>query len=182
MRRSVADQVKSGAKLGVAFVLIFCWVGLTAFAVGAVFSDSQKSRALGWLCLFIAAVIAILTVDRWVKALPVALGMAVLNGWISVWNGYTGVNPENRIPRLPSAMIVLVLVACNFLAIAIAARKLTVIDRAALFAFLVAFGFAISSFPSAKGFILMFSCLAVAWGNDRMQRYRLKKAGKPLPA
>ena len=84
MQRSVAEQVKSGAVLAGMFLLILGWVVLAFFAVGAAFSDSRQSQALGWLCLIIATVIAILTVDRWVKVLPVALGMAVLSGSLSV--------------------------------------------------------------------------------------------------
>jgi len=106
------------------------------------------------------------------QLLPGVLGLAVLNGVLAAWNGYVGMDRSLRVPRTSSITMVLILVACGALVGTLQSRKLTTLDRAALFGFLLALAMEIISFPSLMGFGLMLSCLAVAWGANLIRQRR----------
>jgi hypothetical protein len=145
-KRDAGDQVTRGAQTAGAIFLVLAWVILAGSGAQIAF--------------------AVLTMDWWVKALPVILGMAILNGLLAIWKGFAAM----RVPRLAGVVILLILIVCDLLTVSLSSRRLTAFDRGALVAFLISFGFAFAKFPSVIGFALMLCCLAVAWGNNHIRR------------
>jgi hypothetical protein len=169
-------EVKSGAYIATRWLLTVGWVCLVAYGAGLASSDAPH-RALGWILVVLAGVIAIVTVDRWVKVLPGILGLAVLNLWIAVWTGHAGSDPAAKVPRLTALAMLLAFVACGALSAPLQSRKLTAVDRFALLGFLGSLGLAFVGFPSLMGFSLMVVSLGVPWGVGLVERHR-KPTGK----
>ena len=162
------DEATSGVRLAVGILLSVTWVGITAGGAAIAFSDTEHSRLTGWVILIVAASVAILTMNTWAKALPMVLGGAIFGGFISIWKGYGGNDPSLRIPTRTGFIMLVLLVACNAVAIPLSSRRLTTFDKVALSAFLVSFFVAFAEFPSMWGFVLMFCSLAATWIHNRI--------------
>jgi peptidoglycan/LPS O-acetylase OafA/YrhL len=123
--------------------------------------------------------------NRWLKVMAGFLGLAVLNGLISLGTGHVLANPTMPISRLYALSLTFFFAAASVLAGKMKNRKLSVVDRILVMAFLFSLGILISfqgqreltksePFNSAY-FILMgiaLGCLPVAWGYDRLRRRR----------
>src|SRR5579864_7977814 len=132
-KRDGGDQVTRGAQTAGAIFLVLAWVILAGSGAQIAFSETAHSPAVGWVLLFLAGIIAVLTMDWWVKALPVILGMAILNGLLAIWKGFAAM----RVPRLAGVVILLILIVCDLLTVSLSSRRLTAFDRGALVAFLI---------------------------------------------
>lgn len=145
--------------------------------IGIAFWKTSQPPFLGWLALALASILALVTMDKWVKVLPAILGLSVLNAVLTVWRGYVGADSSHQFPRGRASVILTILVISSVLARTISSRKLNWVDRAALFAFLVSQGWAITGAPSLAGFVSMSCCLLIAWGYERLQRRRRQGFG-----
>jgi len=150
------------------WLLVICWMGLVAFGAGMAFSEPVGRRAAGWVCLLVASMVAVVTAELWIKMLPGILGLGIINALITVWLRHPPTGPSEPVPRIRSAIILAILVACSVLASNIKPARLQTIHRAALLAFFISLVFAIALFPSLLGFGLMFVSLLVAWAWDRL--------------
>ena len=75
-------EVGRGVSTAGVWLCIIGWISVVAFGAGMAFSDTLRSRVLGWALIAIAAPAAFLTVQRWVKMLPLVLGRMALLGFL----------------------------------------------------------------------------------------------------
>jgi 4-amino-4-deoxy-L-arabinose transferase-like glycosyltransferase len=168
-------------------VLRLCFLG----AVDRSSWSGQHAASVALVFLIVSIPIMFVTMSRWLKVMAGFLGLAVINGLISLGTGHVLANPTMPIPRLYALSLTLFFAAAAVLTGKIKNRKLGVVERILVIVFLFSLGILISyqaqreltrsaPFNSAY-FILMgigLGCLLVAWGYDRLQRRR----GHNLPA
>ena len=77
-------EMISGVLTAVGLICAIVWVWLVVAALAIAFSETAYPRLVGWICLAAAGIIALVTVDKWVKVLPVFLGMSILNALLAV--------------------------------------------------------------------------------------------------
>lgn len=176
MRKSSLDQARSGLLLGAKWVAAILWISFVAFGTGMAFSDSPDRRVGGWACLFVAALVAVMTAEVWIRILPGLLGIGIINAGATLWEGHSPTGPSEPIPRGTSITILLLLIGCSALAMSFQSRKLTIVDKFALLAFLVSQVLAIAWFPSPSGFGLMMVSLLMAWVFDRTWGRKAQKS------
>jgi len=165
-------EARNGLYIAGALILFAGWLCLSVAGAAIAFSKTDYPPFVGWVALAVAGALALVTMDKWVKALPAILGLSILNALLAVWRGYIGADTSRHFPRGRAALILITLVVSSFLANTVASRKLNPVDRVALFAFLVSQGWAIAGWPSLAGFICMPCFLLIAWGHERVQRSR----------
>ena len=188
------SQVKSGFRL-VGLVLIGFVVAAMFFGgviglcfPGAVDRSSwsgQHTAVVTPIFLIVSIPIMFVTMNRWLKVMAGFLGLGVLNGLISLGTGHVLANPTMPISHLYALSLTLFFAAAAVLAGKIKNRKLSVLDRILVMAFLFSLGILISyqgqreltrSAPfNSTYFILMgigLGCLLSAWVYDRLQGRR----------
>ncbi|MGH9352126.1 MAG: hypothetical protein ACRD2G_08210 [Terriglobia bacterium] len=151
------------------------------------FFPSGHSRILGWAFIVVSVIVMVAEMNRWVKVLPGILGLAVLNGLISLSTGHALNNPSAPISRLDMLIVTLFFAACFALAGTFRARDLTIVDRVSLmtFAFTLPLWAGHDSTRIATAGKLAaedrldliiaavaLCCLLVPWAYDRIQRRR----------
>ena len=165
---SVWSQVKSGLRLAGVVLIVLAWLVLVFGGAAVAFSTTPHARAIGWALLAVAAALFVLTVPRWVKALPGLLACGVLNGLFATATGHLGTDPSRTIPRSSAAMLTLLLVGCALLAVPLASRRLTAFDRVAVLGVFASFVLGlVGRDQSLTAGAVMFFCLACAWANGR---------------
>ncbi len=188
------SQVKSGLRLAALILTGFVVAGMffggvmRLYLLGDAGLSSWSSRHTTIVALVFLAVsipIMFVTMNRWLKVMAGFLGLAVLNGLISLGTGHVLANPTMPIPRLYALSLMLFFAAASVLTGKMKADKLSLVHRILVMAFLFSLGILISyqaqreltkSTPfSSAYFILMgvsLCCLLIAWGYDRIQRRR----------
>jgi len=170
------SQVKSGLRL-VALVLVAFVVGAMFFGgAGSLFSPSGHSRWLALVFLIVSIPIMILTMNRWVKVMAGFLGLAALNGLLSIWSGHVLGNPTLPISRLDALYLTVYYVIAATLTSTMKDRTLSLMDRISIMAFV--FGLALlisyqaqleagrSAILDSNAFTLMgmsLCCLFAGW-------------------
>lgn len=178
------SQVKSGLRLAGLTLLFFGIAGLFLAGVAYSFFPTGHSRALGLVFLISSVPVLVITMNRWVKVLAGLLALAVLNGLISMGTGHLLANPTQPMSRLDALYMTVFFAVAAALASTMKGRKLNLIDRVAVLAFVFSLAVLMcyegthlrpgAPFNSAY-FILMgigLCCLLAAWGYDRVQRRR----------
>lgn len=135
------SRVKGGLRL-TGLVFYFLAIAFMFFAgVGYAFFPSEHSRALGWVLIAVSVVVMAWEAERWAGPLGGILGLAVVNGLISLFSGHLLANPAVTTPR-PAALTLTLFFACStILSRKLVGRRLGTIDRVVLLAF--AFDFAL---------------------------------------
>jgi hypothetical protein len=174
---TLLDEVKRGVRTAVGVILVISWICLLAAGIGIAFSRTSHSAILGWLFLVVAAVVAAVTVDRWVKILPLFIGMGTLNAFITLLTGHVGTNASYAVPRANALIMLVCLLVSAIFARTLASRRLNPVDRVALLAFLVSTGWTVITDLNPGGFVAMSICLAAAWAFERSQRRRSPQDG-----
>jgi len=141
--------------------------------LGTVFSSEARfPPIIGWLALAIAAVIAVWTMERWVRVLPGFLAYGVFNGLSMIATGHLVNDASKTIPRSTAVIITLLGAGSTVVAISLSSRKPTGVDRIAA---LGVFGSLLVGLVNERltvwSFALMFGCLAIAWWTDRARRH-----------
>lgn len=156
------------------YVAAFFWLALVY--VGVVLASRPEtgthSHLTGWTILAVAVALMIGTMDYWVKYLQVVLGAGILGGLLATGTGHL-LNDTKPFPRSIAAALTALLIACSLISRTITRRKLTVLDRVALIAFLAAFVGGIVKGSPVYGLIglsIGFVCLFIAWSYDRFIR------------
>lgn len=178
------SQVKSGLQLAALTLLFFAIAGLFLAGVAYSFFPTGHSRALGLVFLIISAPVLIVTMNRWVKVLAGLLALGVLNGVLSISTGHLLANPTQPMSRLDALYMTAFFVAAAALASTLKGRKLNLVDRIAVLAFVSSLA-VLMGYEGSHGrpgapltntdFALMgigLCCLLIAWGYGRLQRRR----------
>jgi hypothetical protein len=110
------------------------------------------------LFLLISIPVMVLEANRWVRALPGILGLAVFNGLIMLSSGRAISNPSVPVPRLNTSILILFFGVTAVLSDKLRQRKLLITDRIALivFAFSLAFWAGYTSIGSQQRGTLAF--------------------------
>ncbi len=142
------------------FWLAFVWGGLKVLSAP---DTARHSHLAGWAILVIATAVMIATMNRWGKYLQLILGGGVLGGLLVTIQGHTlnGV----PFPRSIAAALTVLLIGSSLISRTLALRKLTMLDRMALVAFLGGLlGGIVQGTPTSGvvGLSIAFGCLLVA--------------------
>lgn len=134
-KQDTMSQVKGGLRRAGAILFFLLIAGLFFGGVIYAFFPSGHSRILGWAFIIVSAMVMVAEMSRWVRVLPAILGLAVLNGLISLATGHALNNPSAPISRLDMLVVTLFFAACSVLARTFTGRGLALVDRASLMVF-----------------------------------------------
>lgn len=132
-------KVKSGFLRAGAWLLGFGWLFLVFGGLIVVTTPSPPPHAFGWALLALAAVIVLVTMDRWVKFFPGLLAYGVLGSVLTLVDGHAVNHPEVAVSRSEGMAMVAFCTFAAALSFTFTKRKLCVMDRVALFAFVACF-------------------------------------------
>lgn len=176
-KRTVKDQVIKGALLTAKVLLVWAtagmfWIGIyVIFSPGRVRPEALSARSLvvGSVLLVMSTAILLFTIDRWVKIIPGVMGYATLGGLIMLFSGHYG---RILVPWRVALILTLFTIASAGLSLTFQERKLNVVDRVALMAFVSCL--AIATTPSVSTMLtalsIGFAFLLFAWVLDRIRR------------
>ena len=116
-------------------MLTFAWLVLVFSGLGIAFSPQPAFPTIGWTLLTMATVIFLVTMDRWVKALPGILACGVVGGVLTIAAGHTVNHPEVMGSRLDGFAITMLIAISVVLSYRLAKRRLRLLDRVAVFVF-----------------------------------------------
>lgn len=171
-RKGTAVKVKGGLRRVAAWILGMGWLGVVIAGMAIAFSPSPHSPAIGWVLLGIAALILILTTDKWVKAFSALLACGIVGGIITIAEGHAVNNPQVRVARFSAIIMTLLIAASALVSFTFTKRKLHLPDRVALFVFCFFWGAAAPRLWLLT-LVIGFSSLVVAWVFDRVHRRRV---------
>jgi len=157
-----AHFLRVGAYILAVLWLAFVWGGLKVLSVP---DTGRHSHLAAWAILVVAAAVMIIAMNHWVQYLQIIFGGGILGGLIATGTGHL-LNDTKPFPRPIAAGMTVLFVACGLISRTLARRRLTMLDRTALIAFLVAFVGGIVKNTPASGLIGLsvgFGCLFVAW-------------------
>lgn len=167
-------EVGNGFRIAASWLFFMIWLGLIFGGLGTVSSpEARFPPIIGWLALAVAALIAVATMERWVKVLPAFLAYAALNGVFMIVTGHLVNDASKKITRSTAVAITLLGVGAAFIAATFRSRKPTGVDRLAVFGVFVSLLVGlVSERLTVWSFSLMFCCMAIAWWADRVRRRR----------
>jgi hypothetical protein len=139
MTLSTTAQVRNALRTVALIALFFGTAALFLGGVAYTFFPSDHSHFLGWILLAVSTAVMIFQMDRWVKVLPGLLGLAVLNGLITIFSGHVLANPTQPVGRLEAFGLTLFFVVSCVLSGTFKDRQLNFVDRTALMAFVFSF-------------------------------------------
>jgi hypothetical protein len=171
-RRRIAE-VKSGLKLAVMILAGFacCFVALAGVSI--ITSPARYPSAVGWGAIAVTLLFAIISVKKWVAALPSVFGLATLNSVLMLASGHLVNDPSKRVAPLTAAAMAVLLLASALLSTTMTNRSLTAFDRAALAFMLTGFLFGISADRwGIVGLAIVVSSLGLAVIRSRYGRAR----------
>jgi len=181
-RQGILVQVKGGFRLAGAWLLAFAWLVLVFSGLGIAFSSSPHHPAVGWALLAVAAIIFLLTMDRWVRFFPAVVACGVLGGVVTTLSGHVVNHPEVAVPRWEGAIMTLLLAAAAVVSQSFEKRRLRAPDRIALLAFTFSlFSQAVDSKVMLPGLAMGTASLASAELYNRLRRRRNGARNAPRP-
>jgi len=124
----------------------------------------------------IAAVVLILTMDRWVEVFSAFLAYGIIGGMVTIVSGHALNRPDILVPRHYAVIMTLLIAGSAVVSFTFTKRELKLVDRVALFTFIVCFFWTpmvrhLTLVPLAIG----FTALLGAWAYDRVQRRRAQE-------
>lgn len=168
-----ATEVKQGFRRAGLWLLGIAWLGLVFAGMAIAFTPSPHSPAVGWALLALAAAIALVTMDRWVKIFPGLLAYGVLGSLLELSDGHAVGLPQAPVSRTDAIISLLFCAVGAAISVTFAKRKLHVTDRVALFAFVFCF-FWQAADPKFMRIALGtgLGLLVLAWLYDHFQHRR----------
>jgi hypothetical protein len=176
-------EVRKGLAGAGIILLAAGWLGLVVAGMGFVFSPQHHFPVLGAALLVIAAVVMLVTMDRWVNAFPGLLVLATLNSLIELKTGHALNDPSIKAPWQQAAVLTLSMAASGFVTLRFRTHKLNAIDRIALFVFGISIFYQAAA-PRFQGWAgpVAFGALLLAWGYDRFSHHHDRhSASFPAP-
>ncbi len=162
------SQVKNGLRMAAPILTVLFVGGLFFGGVAYALFPAGHSPGLGWDFIAVSSAIMIHQMSRWIGVLAGLLGLAVLNGLISIASGHVLANPTEPIVRLQAFYLTLFFTACAVLSATLRKRKLNLVDRACVMVFLFSFAWLVASqgtrIGSGKKTTMIDSGDAVAMG------------------
>jgi len=149
-----------------AYTAAFVWLALV-YVGGTLASRPETgahSRLAGWTVLLVAAAVMIATMDHWVRYIQLIFGSGILGGLLATGTGHL-LNGE-PFSRLVAAAITALFVGCSLISRTLARRRLMMVDRVAILAFLAAFVGGILKGTPASGLVglsIGFGFLSIGW-------------------
>lgn len=192
--RSGKDQMISGLSLSATFLV---GVGVIGMFCGGIIAVTHPERVrpesfllrrlvagtyslnAGWIYLTVSTVILLLTMDRWVRVLPGLFAYSTLGGFIMLSGRYSGV----AVPLREALFLTLFTISTAVVSWTFRRRKLLLIDRVALMAFLfcLAIGVTPDLITMFKALSLGFTFLLLAWAVNRFSNPDGRSPSKRLP-
>jgi hypothetical protein len=164
---NVKTQVKSGLRRTAAWLIGFLWLGLVFAGMAIAFAPSPHSRRLGWALLSLAALLLIITMDKWVKVFPGLLAYGVVGSVLMLLDGHAVNHPEIAVPRVEAALMTIFFVAAAGLSFTFTRHRITLPDRIGLFVFILCFFWqAVAPRLMLMALSIGFLCLVGAWAYD----------------
>jgi NAD/NADP transhydrogenase beta subunit len=157
------------------FWVAFVWGGLKVLSAP---DTAKHSHLAGWAILALASAVMIATMNHWVKYLQLILGGGILGGLLVTIQGHT-LNGA-LFPRSVAAALTVLLIGSSLISRTLAGRKLRILDRVALVAFLGALlGGMVQGTPISGivGLAVGFGCLFIAWFYNRSSSGNEKRPG-----
>lgn len=175
----VKQQVKSGFRRAGGWLLGGAWFGLViwgitnAFGTEANFSEGHHpSRVLGYLILGAAAIIFVVTANRWKRVFPGIMLAATLGSMLELEHGHAVNNPSVLIPRWIAFVQLVVIAGVTALSFTFKKRPLNILDRVALLIFSASIylgGEEASRQTVPVALIIGGLCIFFAWAIDRLK-------------
>ncbi len=163
-----------GLLLGIVWLGLVYWGIVEAFASEQAFSEGHHpSRVLGYALLIVAAVTMVATAEHWKRVFPGIMLAAVINSLLELWRGHAVNNLYVTIAPPIAAIHLLVTSGVTVLTLTFKSRHLSMIDRAALLAFVVSFFWqAVDSRFASLKLVGGALCVLVAWVINRLRSGR----------
>jgi len=129
-----------------------------------------------------AALIFLALMDRWIKAFPALMAVGTLSSFVCIFSGHMASNPI-PVARPRAVGATLFFAASTALGLTFVGRKLNVLDRVALLAFMVLFFWqAVENRVATLPLSAAPAALFAAWAYDRVRRRHHKhRSASTLP-
>lgn len=168
-----SSEVKTGFRRAGGWLLGLAWLGLVFAGLAIAFTPSSHSPVLGWVLLSTAAIIAIATMDHWIKVFPALLAYGVLGSILTLVDGHVVNHPEVRVSRTEAVFMIVFFAITATLSFTFARRHLHVWDRIAVVVFILCFFWqAVAPNLMRLALGIGFTSLLLAWVYDRIQNRR----------
>jgi hypothetical protein len=181
------EQVTSGLRRAAGWLLGIAWLGLVfggiteAFGPERAFSEGHRpSPILGYALLLAAAAIMVATAEHWKRVFPGIMLGAILNSLLELSRGHAVNNPSVPVAPPTAAIHLLVATGVTLITLTFKSRRMTMLDRGALLAFVTSFfwGAIDQRFASLK-LLAGACCVLMAWTVDRLTFHHSKLSSKP---
>ena len=174
-RKTVKQQVVSGAGIAAGWLLGIVWLGLVYWGLGAVVKPGSgiSGSTGGYAILAVAGLIFILTANRWKRAFPGIMLAATLGALLELEQGHAVNNPSVLIPRWIGLVQLVVIAGVTALSFTFKKRPLNIVDRIALLAFAASIlvgGDEATRQELPLALIVGGLCILAAWVYDRVRR------------
>jgi len=185
---SVEQHVVNGIRIAAGWLLGMAWLSVVFGGLIIGFSPSKYPRALGWLCLIVAAGVLVMTARYWVKAFPGIMAVGTFNSFITISSGHVTGHPEVLVPKSTAIVATLLMAAGTAVSRTFRANELSIVDRIALLALATSIGWgAVDAAHGLPALAIGIGCLFSAWIYDRDRRskrtqevrHRQKSGGRP---
>jgi len=160
-------EIKNGLRRAGVWLLGLAWMIAAGIGVTSMFSGDRKSQITGWGFLLIAAIVFILTMNRWIKIVPVLLAYGLLGALLATASGHALNRPELPMSFAEGIVLMLFFGASAAISATFTKRRLRLSDRIALFAFVaLLFREMAQDRISPIGLAAALGCLVFAWCYD----------------
>jgi len=177
--QTIKQQVKSGFRraggwlLGMAWFGVVIWGIMEAFGTEANFLEGRHpSRVLGYLLLGTAAVVFVITANRWKRVFPGIMLAATLGSLLELERGHAVNNPSVLIPRSIAFVQLVIIVGVTVLSFTFKKRPLNILDRIALLTFAASIYLGGKEAIEQKiplASVVGGVCVLFAWAIDRLK-------------
>ncbi len=179
---TIKEQVNPGLRRTAGWLAGMAWLGLVfwgiveAFGTEANFSEGHHpSRVLGYFILVAAALIFVITANRWKRVLLGIMIAATLGSLLELARGHAVNNPSVLVPRSIAFVQLVVVVGVTALSFTFKNSPLNIVDRLALLACAASIYVGGEETIQQKvplALIVGGACVFVAWVVDRLRTNR----------
>lgn len=144
MKSGTKEHIYTGLQLGLGVVTGICTMTILVYGVNRLrfpevddslftFLKAYPPRLVGGMCVAVALVVLVITLDRWVRMLAGLFAYAAFGGLLAVFVGgfHSSVAPL-QLSRLGAAVMAALFGVCALLTTELSRHRLGMIDRAAV--------------------------------------------------